>query len=119
MKKNMGLADRLIRTIIAIVFISLYYTGIVSGTLGIILIALSVIFLITSFISFCPLYLPLGLSTLRKKFNKKGGDRIFWKYSVINTQPTRLLPKISGTPFTNKTNLVSLSLLVFNGFSKL
>jgi len=70
MKKNMGLADRVVRMIIAIVFIGLYYAEIVTGTLGIVLIAFSVIFLITSFISFCPLYLPFGLNTLRKKFNK-------------------------------------------------
>jgi hypothetical protein len=67
MKKNMGLADRVVRMIIAIVFIGLYYAEIVTGTLGIVLIAFSVIFLITSFISFCPLYLPFGLNTLRKK----------------------------------------------------
>lgn len=67
MKKNMGIADRAIRTLLAIVMIALYLTGTVTGVLGIILIVASVIFLLTSLISFCPLYLPFGLSTLRKK----------------------------------------------------
>jgi hypothetical protein len=71
MTKNMGTADRIIRAIIAIVILSLYFTGAVTGTLGIVLVALSVIFLITSFVSFCPLYLPFGLSTLRKKLASK------------------------------------------------
>ncbi|MBZ0202958.1 MAG: DUF2892 domain-containing protein [Ignavibacteria bacterium] len=66
MKKNIGSADKITRIIIAAAFITFYLTGIVSGTIGIILIALSVIFLATSFIGSCPLYLPLGLSTLRK-----------------------------------------------------
>ncbi|HMV10472.1 MAG TPA: DUF2892 domain-containing protein [Cyclobacteriaceae bacterium] len=71
MKKNMGNADRIIRTILAVVMIALYATGTVTGTLGIILIVASVAFLLTSLISFCPIYLPFGLSTLRKKLNDK------------------------------------------------
>lgn len=71
MKKNMGIADRAIRTVIAVVLIALYASRILSGTLGIVLIVLAVVFLLTSFISFCPLYLPLGLDTLRKKLNNK------------------------------------------------
>ncbi len=66
MKKNLGSLDKIIRIIIAFVFIALYLSGYVPGILGIILIALSVIFLATSFIGTCPLYLPVGLSTLRK-----------------------------------------------------
>jgi len=69
MKKNMGSADRAIRAIAAVIFIALYFTNVVGGTVGLILIALSLIFLLTSLISFCPLYLPFGLSTLRKKIN--------------------------------------------------
>jgi hypothetical protein len=72
MKKNMGTADRIIRVIIAAIFIALYYNGIIGGVLGIVLIVLSVIFVATSLISFCPLYLPFGLSTLRKKMASKG-----------------------------------------------
>jgi hypothetical protein len=67
MKKNMGSADRIIRVIIAAIFIALYFTGKITGTLGIVLIILSLVFVLTSLISFCPLYLPFGLSTLRKK----------------------------------------------------
>jgi hypothetical protein len=69
MKKNMGVADKIIRLIIAAVFIALYFTGVVEGTIGIVLIALAVIFSLTSFISFCPLYLPFGINTC--SVNKK------------------------------------------------
>ena len=67
MKKNMGLADRIIRAIIAAAFITLYLMGTVTGTPGLVLMALSIIFVLTSLVGTCPLYLPLGLSTLRKK----------------------------------------------------
>lgn len=67
MKKNMGSVDRIIRLIIAAVLAILYYMEIISGTVGIILLALAAIFLLTSFISFCPLYLPFGLSTCKTK----------------------------------------------------
>lgn len=67
MKKNMGSADKIIRVIIALIFSVLYFTGTVSGTLGYILLALGAIFLLTSIISFCPLYLPFGISTCPKK----------------------------------------------------
>jgi uncharacterized membrane protein len=69
MKKNMGSADRIIRVMIAAILITLYFTGTITGTVGIILIVLSVIFVLTSLIGFCPLYLPFGLSTLRKKIH--------------------------------------------------
>lgn len=67
MKKNMGSADRIIRIIVAAVFAALYFTGTVTGTVGIILLVLGAVFLATSFISFCPLYLPFGISTCPKK----------------------------------------------------
>lgn len=67
MKKNMGTADRMIRIIVAVVFIILYATGTIPGTLGIVLIILALIFVLTSVVSFCPVYLPLGLNTLGKK----------------------------------------------------
>jgi hypothetical protein len=66
MKKNMGSVDRGIRLLIAIVAIVLYYTKIIDGTLGIVLMILSAVFVLTSFISFCPLYLPFGISTRKK-----------------------------------------------------
>ena len=66
MTKNMGTIDRLIRTIVALVIGYLWWTGTISGTLGIVLAVLAVVFLLTSAISFCPLYRPLGLSTCSK-----------------------------------------------------
>ena len=67
MKKNMGSADRIIRVIIAIIIVTLFFTNVITGVLGIILITLSGIFVLTSLINFCPLYLPLGISTCKKK----------------------------------------------------
>ncbi len=67
MKKNMGTADRIVRAIIAIVIAALYVTGTISGTLGTVLLVVAVIFLLTSFISFCPLYLPFGIRTTGKR----------------------------------------------------
>ena len=67
MKKNMGSADRIIRMIVAAVFVALYFTGTVTGTLGIVLLVLAAVFLLTSVVSFCPLYLPFGISTCSAK----------------------------------------------------
>jgi hypothetical protein len=63
MKKNMGTIDRIIRVIIAAVIAVLFFTSQITGTLGIVLIVLAAVFLLTSFISFCPLYFPFGLRT--------------------------------------------------------
>lgn len=63
MKKNMGSADRIIRFVIAAIIATLYFTGIIGGTLGIVLLVLAAVFVLTSFISFCPLYAPFGIST--------------------------------------------------------
>lgn len=59
----MGIADRLIRTVIALGILVLYFMGIISGVVAIIGIVLSVIFLVTSMMSFCPLYKPFNFST--------------------------------------------------------
>ncbi|MCB9363814.1 MAG: DUF2892 domain-containing protein [Flavobacteriales bacterium] len=67
MKQNMGTADKIIRVIIALVFSALYITGTVSGIFGYILLGLGAIFILTSIMSFCPLYLPFGLNTCSKK----------------------------------------------------
>ena len=69
MKKNMGSSDRIIRVVLAAVVLALYASNLISGTLAIVLLTLSAIFILTSLVSFCPLYLPFGFSTLRKKFN--------------------------------------------------
>ena len=66
MKKNMGNADRIIRVILAIVITVLYFTGILEGTLGIVLMVLAAIFLATSLVGFCPLYLPFGIRTCKR-----------------------------------------------------
>ncbi len=63
----MGNADRIIRTIIAVIVALLYYYNVISGTLGIVLLVLAGVFLLTSFVSFCPLYAPFGLSTCTRK----------------------------------------------------
>lgn len=67
MNKNMGTADRLIRAIIAVVVAVLYFTDVISGTLGIVLMVLAAVFLLTSLVSFCPLYAPFGISSCKTK----------------------------------------------------
>ncbi len=67
MKKNMGSIDKVVRILIAIAIIVLYFTHQISGTMAIIGLVLSGIFILTSFISFCPLYLPFGISTRKKE----------------------------------------------------
>jgi hypothetical protein len=66
MKKNMGVFDKTIRFILAISIGVLYYTNVINGTLAIVLGIFAVAFILTSFISFCPLYLPFGINTRRK-----------------------------------------------------
>jgi len=63
MKKNMGTADRIIRIILAAVVGFLYYNKTITGTLGIVLLVLAGVFVLTSLISFCPLYKLVGLNT--------------------------------------------------------
>jgi hypothetical protein len=67
MKKNMGTIDKVIRILVAVVFVILFFADIITGTLGIILLVLAGVFVLTSLISFCPLYLPFGISTGVKK----------------------------------------------------
>lgn len=67
MKKNMGTGDRVIRVIIAAVIAVLFFTGVVKGTFGIVLLVLAGIFVLTSLISFCPLYAPFGIKTCKTK----------------------------------------------------
>jgi len=66
MKANMGPADKVVRILVAILIGVLYYMEQITGTAAIILLALAVIFIATSFMSFCPLYLPFGFSTKKK-----------------------------------------------------
>jgi hypothetical protein len=67
MKKNVGTVDKVIRILIAVVVVVLYFTQLITGTLAIILLLLSGVFILTSLLSFCPLYLPFGLSTRKKE----------------------------------------------------
>ncbi|MBL4593474.1 MAG: DUF2892 domain-containing protein [Flavobacteriales bacterium] len=67
MKKNMGGADRIIRLIIAAIVVTLFFTNIISGILGIVLLVLSGVFVLTSFVSFCPLYAPFKINTCSKR----------------------------------------------------
>jgi Na+(H+)/acetate symporter ActP len=62
----MGIADRTVRTILAVVIAILYFTNQITGVAAIILGIFAVVFLLTSFMSFCPLYLPFKLSTMKK-----------------------------------------------------
>lgn len=66
MKKNMGTLDRLIRAVIAIAIAVLYFTDQISGTAALILGAIAIAFLLTSLVSWCPLYLPFGISTRKE-----------------------------------------------------
>lgn len=63
MTKNMGGTDRIIRTIVAIIALILYFTGTLTGTVGIVTLVVAGVFLLTSSVSFCPLYTILGLNT--------------------------------------------------------
>jgi uncharacterized membrane protein len=67
MKKNMGTIDKSVRILIAAVVVLLFFTNVISGVLAYILLALSAVFVLTSLVGFCPLYLPFGLSTKKKE----------------------------------------------------
>jgi hypothetical protein len=67
MKKNMGSADKLIRVLIAVAIAVLYYLGKIEGTLALVLLAFALIFLLTSLVSFCPLYAIFGINTCKKE----------------------------------------------------
>lgn len=63
----MGGADKLVRLVVALLMILAYFQEIVTGTLGIILLVVAAIFILTSLVSFCPLYTLFGMSTCPKK----------------------------------------------------
>lgn len=67
MKANIGTIDKVVRILAAVVILVLYFTGQISGTAAIILLILAGVFIITSFMSFCPLYFPFGISTRKKE----------------------------------------------------
>jgi len=63
----MGSVDKTIRILLAVLFVALYFTNVVTGTWGIVLLVLAAIFVLTSLVSFCPLYPLFGMSTCKKK----------------------------------------------------
>jgi flagellar biosynthesis protein FliQ len=67
MKANMGTVDKIIRILVAIVIAGLYFTNQITGTAAIVLLIIAGAFILTSFMSFCPLYLPFGISTRKKE----------------------------------------------------
>jgi len=67
MKTNMGGADRSIRILLAAVLAYLYFSGIVPGTWGLVLVILGGVFVLTSLVGFCPLYAAVGINTCATK----------------------------------------------------
>lgn len=70
MKRNMGGVDKLVRLIVALIIILAYFNNTIEGILGIILLIIAGIFIVTSLISFCPLYAVFGIDTSIKKKKK-------------------------------------------------
>lgn len=66
MKKNIGPIDKMIRILVAVVLAVLFFTNVITGTIGVILLVLAAVFALTSLISFCPLYWPFGINTGKK-----------------------------------------------------
>ena len=69
MKHNMGKTDKTIRVIVAMTLATLYFTHVVTGNLGILLLAFAVVLLITVSINFCPMYMPWGINTNKKRLS--------------------------------------------------
>jgi len=67
MKKNLNTLDRVVRIIVAMVIAGLFFANIISGTVAIILLVVAAIFILTSFISFCPIYWAIGISSKKKE----------------------------------------------------
>lgn len=67
MKKNIGITDRILRVLVAVIIAALYFTNVITGVTGIVLLALAAIFAVTSVLSFCPIYFALGMRTTPKE----------------------------------------------------
>ena len=65
MKRNIGTTDRLVRLLAALILGALYFMGILTGTAGAIAVGVAAVLVLTSFLRFCPLYLPFGIRTRR------------------------------------------------------
>ncbi|HLP05647.1 MAG TPA: DUF2892 domain-containing protein [Paludibacter sp.] len=66
MKANVGFIDRIIRVILALVFVGLYVAGVLPGTIGFVMLGVAGILILTALVGICPLYWVLGISTLKK-----------------------------------------------------
>jgi len=71
MKSNMGSADRVVRSLVALAIVGLYATGAIGGTVAILLGVVAAVFLLTSLVGWCPAYLPFGISTCRRADNSR------------------------------------------------
>jgi len=71
MKNNMGMIDRGVRILLAIAIIILYMGGIINGVLATVLLVVTGILILTSFIGFCPAYLPFGVNTCERKGKRR------------------------------------------------
>ncbi|HAK76445.1 MAG TPA: DUF2892 domain-containing protein [Runella sp.] len=67
MKPNMGGADRIIRLVVAAIVAVLYFTGTLTGIIGIVALVVAAVFVLTSLVSFCPLYTLIGLNSCSVK----------------------------------------------------
>ncbi len=76
MKKNMGTLDKVFRILVAAVIVGLFFAHVILGIVGIVLLVLAGIFIVTSVIGFCPLYLPFGISTKKNKKEIQPQDKI-------------------------------------------
>jgi hypothetical protein len=74
MKPNMGTADKIIRVMLAAIIALLYFMNVINGTWAIVLMVVAAVFILTSFMSYCPLYAPFGISTCKKK-NTPSSDK--------------------------------------------
>jgi hypothetical protein len=66
MKANLGMFDKVVRILAAVAIATLYFMNVITGTTAIILLIVAIIFVLTSLISFCPLYYLLGIKTRKK-----------------------------------------------------
>ena len=67
MKKNVGNTDKVVRILLAAAIVILYFTNVITGTLGIILLIIAGILVLTSIFGICPLYMPFGITTRHPK----------------------------------------------------
>jgi hypothetical protein len=67
MKKNTGSADQGIRLLLAATLVVLYFSGVISGTFGLIALVVAAVFTVTALAGYCPLYSLIGVKTCKVK----------------------------------------------------